>query len=177
MALFSHCRQVQPLPDNLAANSLPSDIQERNVRKVRISAKVTFAIWVLETTSLAVLFFAQYIYQNYEFLSTASVLLLHVAIPFTFLANSSENRERLGDVKFIDIFQNTIRIRAKNPINSYPMVPTVALNVGFKSIKERASEKEVSKWTDRLQNPFNGAEVKDPNENDEAILSTFQRNI
>ena len=177
MALFSHCRQVQPLPDNLAANSLPSDIQERNVRKVRISAKVTFAIWVLETTSFAVLFFAQNIYLNYELLSTASILFVHVAIPFTFLANSSENRERLSDVKVIDIIQNTIGICAKNATDSDPTVPTVAYTVGSKSIKEMASEKEVSKWADRLQNPFNGAEVKDPNEHDETVLSTFQGNI
>ena len=116
MAIFVYCRQVEPSPDNLAANSLASDIQERNVRKVKISAKVTFAIWVKETISFAVLFFTKNIYHNYELLKTFSVLLLHVVIPFVFLANSSENRERLADVRFLNVIQN----------NSWNLVQTLA---------------------------------------------------
>ena len=49
MVILFYCRQVEPSPDNLVANSLASNIKERNVRKVKISAKVTLAIWVLET--------------------------------------------------------------------------------------------------------------------------------
>ena len=53
---YFHCRQVEPSDDNLAANSLTVDVQNRNVKKVRIRAKVNFAIWVWETISMAVLF-------------------------------------------------------------------------------------------------------------------------
>ena len=131
MVILFYCRQVEPSPDNLVANSLASNIQERNVRKVKISAKVTLAIWVLETISFAVLFFTKNIYQNHELLKTVSILLLHVVIPFVFLANSSENRERLADVRFLNIIQNTLGLRPKNAIQSDPMVPTVAHSVGL----------------------------------------------
>ena len=113
MVIFFCCRQVVPSPDNLAANSLASDIQERDVRKVKMSAKVTLAIWVLETISFAVLFVTKHIYQNHELLSTVSILLLHVVIPFIFLANSSENRERLADFRFLNVIPNTIGIHPK----------------------------------------------------------------
>ena len=177
MAIFVYCRQVEPSPDNLAANSLASDIQERNVRKVKVSAKVTLAIWVLETISFAVLFFTKNIYQNYELLKTFSVLLLHVVIPFVFLANSSENRERLADVRFLNIIQNTIGIWPRNAINSDPMVPTVAYIIGFKSTKEVMSEKEVRKWAGHLENPFKGTTLEDSNKHDGTVLSNFQEKI
>ena len=156
MAIFVYCRQVEPSPDNLAANSLASDIQERDVRKVKISAKVTLAIWVLETISFAFLFFTKIFFQNFELLKTVAILLLHVVIPFVFLANSSENRERLADVRFLNIIQNTIGIWPRNAIHSDPMVPTVAHIIGFKSTKEMMSEKEVRKWARLLENPFKG---------------------
>ena len=174
MAIFFRYRLVVPSPDNLAANSLASDIQERDVRKVKISAKVTLAIWVLETISFAVLFVTKHIYQNYELLSTVSILLLHLVIPFIFLANSSENRERLADVRFLNGIQNTIGIHHQNEIRLSPMVPTIAYTVGFKSTKEMMSEKEVRKWAGRLENPFKGTRFKDPNENDGTVLSDFE---
>ena len=177
MAIFFYCRQVEPSPDNLAANSLASDIQIRNVRKVKVSAKVTLAIWVLETISFAVLFFTKNIYHNYELLKTFSVLLLHVVIPFVFLANSSENRERLADVRFLNIIQNTLGIRPKNAIQSDPTIPTVAHSVGFKSTKEMMSDEEVKKWAGLLENPFKRIKFKDPNENDWPVLSDFQEKL
>ena len=178
MAIFFCFRQVVPSPDNLAANSLASDIQEKDVRKVKISAKVTLAIWVLETISFAVLFVIKHIYQNYELLSAVSILLLHVVIPFIFLANSSENRERLADFRFLNVIQNTIGIHPKNAIRPSPMVPTIAYTVGFKSTtKEMMSEKEVRKWAGRLENPFKGTRFKDPNENDGTVLSDFEEKI
>ena len=177
MAIFFRCRQLKPSPDNLAANSLASDIQERDIRKVKISAKVTLAIWILETISFAVLFVTKHIYQNYELLSTTSILLMHVVIPFIFLANSSENRERLADVRFLNVIQNTIGIHPKNAIRMSPMVPTVAYTVGFKSTKEMMSENKARKWACRLESPIKGTRFKNSNENDGTVLSDFEEKI
>ena len=54
LSLYFYFRQVDPASDNVAANSLQSCMQHRNVRKVDVNAKITFIIWLLEIFSIIV---------------------------------------------------------------------------------------------------------------------------
>ena len=155
---FFYCRQVEPSDDNLAANSLAFDVQNRNVKKVQIRAKVNFAIWVWETISLAVLFLVSRILQNYELTMTLFILFFYVAIPFIFLTNSSANHDRLVDVGFLKTVQNTLRLPIRSRIVPILKVPAVDAISGFEC---KIREEEVQKWADCLENPIKTLKLKD----------------
>ena len=111
------CRQVRPSPNNFAARSLAPYEQNRNMRKVEINARVTFAIWIVETILSVVLFSVIKIWRFDEFTMPYYILCLHIVVPFIFLTNSSENRKHLVDVGFINILRNTIGVNQQQNIS------------------------------------------------------------
>ena len=155
---YFHCRQVEPSDDNLAANSLTVDVQNRNVKKVRIRAKVNFAIWVWETISLAVLAIVSRILQNYELTMTLFILFFYVAIPFIFLTNSSENHARLVDVGFLKTIQNSLRLPGQSKTVPSLKVPIVD---AISCLDRKRRKEEVQKWADCLENPIKSFKLKD----------------
>ena len=172
-----HYRQVCPSPDNLVAKSLAPDIRSRNMRKVQISAKITFTIWILETILLVVLFLVVKIWQYQEFTMIFYVLFPHVLVPFTFLMNSSETKECLVDVGFLDILRNTIRFRAQNSNNDLnPRMPTVACSSDAypRPVPEIRQNEEALKLAVHLEKPFQRTNVKNPKKDDDPVISDFQ---
>ena len=155
-----NCRQVDPSTDNFAARALPSDIQRRNVRKVQINAKVTCAICILETVSMTLLFLARKIFHNYEISMIVAILFLYVAIPFTFLKNSSENKDALVDVGFLNIIKKTIGIQSKHLVDPSPNVSLGADTPDVNYNKFIGSDKELRAWAIRLGNPFQEEQLK-----------------
>ena len=100
-------RQVEPSPDNLAVQCLASDIQARNVRKVKINANVTFLIWILEslantTSPIAVLFDYRSIFYLFGF------IWYYVILPYTYLMNTSHYRKRIIDDGLVSILRNLL---------------------------------------------------------------------
>ena len=165
---YFHCRQVEPSDDNLAANSLTVDVQNRNVKKVRIRAKVNFAIWVWETISLAVLAIVSRILQNYELTMTLFILFFYVAIPFIFLTNSSENHDRLVDVGFLKTIQNSLRLPGQSKIVPSLKVPIVD---PISCLDRKRRKEEVQKWADCLENPFKSFKLKDTGDINGTVFS------
>ena len=151
---YFHCRQVKPSDDNLAANSLTFDVQNRNVKKVHIRAKVNFAIWVWESISMAVLFLVSRILQNYELTMTFFILFFYVAIPFIFLTNSPENHDRLVDVGLLKSIRNTLRLPEKPKIDPNLTMSTVKAISGFSYFSYKRREQEIPKWADCLATPI-----------------------
>ena len=154
---YFYFRQVEPSDDNLAANSLAFDVQNRNVKKVQIRAKVNFAIWVWETISLAVLFLVSRILQNYELTMTLFILFFYVVIPFIFLTNYSANHDRLVDVGFLKTIQNSLRLPGQCELVPSLKVPTVDT---ISSLDRKKREEEVQKWADWLENPIKSFKLK-----------------
>ena len=97
----------------MAASALASNVQQRNVRKVAINENVTFAIWILETASVVVMFVVWIIFQKKELTTTLIFLFWYVITPLTFLMNISENKDRLANMGLSDIVRNTFGISLK----------------------------------------------------------------
>ena len=160
----------------MAARALASDVQTRNVKKAQISAKITSAICILEAISMMVLFIVRNIWQSYEVSMVLVIFFFYVAIPFTFLKNSSENKERLVDVGFLNIIQNTFGIPSRHTVNSDPTLPTISQTSDFGCSQRMGSKEEVRAWAHRLENPPKVTKWKNPNENDGTVLSDYHEN-
>ena len=115
---------------------MESDIQNENIKRAQINAKITFAIWVLEMLSFVVMIVVAKIWKNFEITLTFFIFFLHVALPFTFLKNSSENKQRLMDVSVLNIIQNFIGARKIKRIYPSLEVATVAatLDVNYTTV-------------------------------------------
>ena len=99
-------RQIEPSPDNLIVQSLDTLLQERNTRKVKINANVTFFIWILEwvaNTSIVIawVFASRYTKTFPEF----ALFWYYVILPNTYLMNTSHNKDLIID----DGLKTTIR--------------------------------------------------------------------
>ena len=104
------------------------------------------------------------------------IFSFYVAIPFTFLKNSPENKERLVDVGFLNIIQNTFGIPSRHTINSDPTLPIVSQTSDSGCSQRMGSKEEVRTWAHRLENPPKIIKFKNPNENDGTVLSDYHDN-
>ena len=101
--------QVNPTPDNLAVKMLSHEVQNRNVRKVKINAQITFVIYVLEciaNTSIYILWGFVYGTSNHVTLGLA-ILWFHIILPYTFLMNTSHNKNRVMNDGWWNTIKNT----------------------------------------------------------------------
>ena len=110
--------------------------------------------------SMTLLFLARKIFHNYEISMIVAILFLYVAIPFTFLKNSSENKDALVDVGFLNIIKNTIGIQSKHLVNPSPNVCLGTDTPDGNYNKAIGSDKELRAWAIRLENPFQEEELK-----------------
>ena len=103
-------RQTNPTPDNDAANCLPLDTQMRNIRKVQVNAQVTFAIYILETMALASVVIVWFAIRKNELSATLSFVSFYVVLPYTFLMNTSHNKNLITEHGFLNTIRNAIQI-------------------------------------------------------------------
>ena len=101
-------RQLEPSPNNAAANSLAEVVQMRNLRKLKINVNVTFIIWIFEW--VANLFIYVTFIVNKKLNSTFGMgvngmLWYYVILPNMHLMNTPHNKDRVID----DGFKNTVK--------------------------------------------------------------------
>ena len=96
------------MPENLAALSLESTMQQRNVRKVEVNAKITYLIWIMETFSIVLLVLVGVIMSMKELASVINLLIYYVIIPLTFLMNTSDRKDRLIDLGFFGLIREYV---------------------------------------------------------------------
>ena len=92
----------------MAANSLQYCMQQRNLRKVEVNAKITFIIWLLEIVSIIVVAVVGLIAGMKEIASVLYMLFYYVILPLVFLINTSDNKDRLVDLGFFNLIRATI---------------------------------------------------------------------
>ena len=101
---------MHPSKDNLAAKSLSEPRQIRNVRKVKVNAQVTFVIYILESVAnfsiFVVWFFVNQ--RNSNLTLTLGVLWFNVILPYTFLMNTSHNKNLVADEGWGSTIRNTL---------------------------------------------------------------------
>ena len=88
---------MTPAPNNRAANSLSKLNQIRNIRSVEVNSRVAMILWIIECVaniSLAVMTAFQV--DNVTKFSIA-ILCYHIILPYTFLMNTSDNKDRIAE--------------------------------------------------------------------------------
>ena len=110
--LFFDYSQVQPSETNHAVNMLSETIKQRNIKKVKVNAQITFWIWILETvanySTLVVWSFAHRNTVDLTFIFI--VLWYHIIISYTFLMNTSHNKNLLIDDGWANTIRNTLKL-------------------------------------------------------------------
>ena len=96
------------MSDNVAANSLQYCMQQRNLRKVEVNAKITFIIWLLEIFSIIVVTVVGVVAGMKEIASVLYLLFYYVILPLVFVINTSDNKDRLVDLGFCNLIRATI---------------------------------------------------------------------
>jgi len=92
---------------------LSEAIQQRNIKKVKVNAQITFVTYILETVANVSIFFLwNFAYQkNNDFSLILIMLWYHIILSYTFLMNTSHNKNMLVN----DSWSNTIRNIVKVP--------------------------------------------------------------
>ena len=106
--IYFYFRQIEPVSDNVVANSLQSCLQQRNLRKVEVNAKITFIIWLLEIFSIIVVAVVGLVAGMKEIASVLYLLFYYVILPLVFVINTSSNKDRLVDLGFFNLIRATI---------------------------------------------------------------------
>ena len=96
------------MPGNLAALSLESCMQQRNIRKVEVNAKITFLIWIIETFSILLLAAIGVIMSMKELASVINLMIYYVIIPLAFLMNTPDRKDRLIDLGFLSMIRSYV---------------------------------------------------------------------
>ena len=95
---------------------LSHEVQNRNVRKVKINAQITFVIYVLEcvaNTSIYIIWGFVYGTSNHVTLGLA-ILWFHIILPYTFLMNTSHNKNRVTNDGWWNTIKNTFAHHEKS---------------------------------------------------------------
>ena len=85
----------------------------RNMRKVQVNAQVTFAIYILETVALASVVIVWFAIRKNELSATLSFVSFYVVLPYTFLMNTSHNKNLITEHGFLNTIRNAIQIPCK----------------------------------------------------------------
>ena len=112
---------MHPSNDNIAARSLSKMRQTRNVRKVKVNAQVTFVIYILETVANLSIFIVWFFvnHGNNNLTLTLSVLWFNVILPYTFLMNTSHNKNLVADEGWWNTIRNTFGLSENSVSSSY----------------------------------------------------------
>ena len=104
-------RQVTPSEDNVAARSLSEENQMHNMNLVAVNARVTFVVWILETiANISVLILWQLVYGTTTFGTlTNSMIWYYLIISYTFLMNTSYNKDRIIEDGWKMIIMNALK--------------------------------------------------------------------
>ena len=126
------------MSDNVVANSLQSCMQQRNLRKVEVNAKITFIIWLLEIFSIIVVAAVGVTAGMKEIASILYLLFYYVILPLVFVINTSDNKDRLVDLGFCNLIRATICYPCCRVIQNDPD-PHMNLDEGNPTCSRKAS--------------------------------------
>ena len=100
---------------------MAEDIQVRNVRKVKISARLSFTIYILETIGGLISFLIGPILRYNQIAETVFLLFFYVIQPGTFLINTSNTRDIITDEGYLNALRSNLGfLTIINQIESKP---------------------------------------------------------
>ena len=104
-------RQVTPTENNRAAKSLSKDVQSHNLKLVKVNARVTLVVWILEDiANLSIAILWVFVYGSTSFgTMTNSMIWYYLIISYTFLMNTSYNKDRIISDGWKIVIMNSIK--------------------------------------------------------------------
>ena len=132
----------------------------RNMRKVKINAQVAFALYILETVGQVLVFVLWIIIGQTEAGMTLAVTLYYVVLPYTFLMNTSHNKNLLIDYGWMNTIRNVL-----GPLTETRLIFVQALvrytNILRSSIHNKRNRTEQERTINDEQGKQNGPDAKD----------------
>ena len=101
---------MTPAPDNRAANSLSIFNQERNMKNVAVNTKITMVVLIMESIANICIMLSWIIGSGMFNIIALTIVIFwyYVIIPYTFLMNTSFNKERIIDEGWKTVILNII---------------------------------------------------------------------
>jgi hypothetical protein len=143
LIIWLYFRQVDPTI-NEAPRHLSEDIQQRNIRKVKVNAQVAFAIYILETIGIFSMLLIWFFFGKTEFARTASTLLYYVLLPYIYLLNTSNNKDRITDEGWWSTVRYALGMPNKNVTEIHSQAQEETFNMQTHRTKANHSKKYVS---------------------------------
>ena len=114
---------------NDAPKRLPEYIQQRNIRRVKVNAQVAFAIYILEIIGLLSMALIYVVFGITEFARTASILLYYVLLPYIYLLNTSNNKDRITDEGWWSTVRNVLGMSSNNVTEIHSQTQEESINM------------------------------------------------
>ena len=82
----------------------------RNLRKLKVNADVTFAIWILEWvgTFIIIFFWCLDASRGINLIMEAVIVIFYVVLPHSYLMNTAHNKDRIIDEGLKNIIKNAL---------------------------------------------------------------------
>ena len=133
----------------------------RNLRKAKVNSQVTFAIYILETVGQLSVFVLWIIIGQKEVGITLAVILYYVVLPYTFLMNTSHNKNLLIDEGWMNTIRNVL-----GPLTETILIGLQALlryaNILRLSILNKRNRTKQEGTVNDEQGKQNAKDAKDP---------------
>ena len=109
-------RQVAPSQNNSAVKCLSKEIQQRNIRKVEVNARVAFVICILELlANVCIMFALSFVYGKTTFGTlTMSMIWYYIILPHTHRMNTSHNKHLIVDHGWTNTIRNVIGVQKRH---------------------------------------------------------------
>lgn len=173
------CRQVTPAPTNRAANSLSKANQKRNIRSVEVNARITMMIWIMECMANFCVFLCVILVPSKLNLNnlTIKILWYYITMPYTFLMNTSYNKDRIIDegwkTVLMNIFIKPHSFNARSIIGKLQTRPEQALNnANDRIIKQEREKVQECESNGMLRKSRQTRKNHPPNVRDTKIIAT-----
>ena len=89
---------------------LSDEVKLRNMKKVKVNAQITFIIYILESVANVSILVAWtlVVHKSNDLPRMLSILWYHLFLPYTFLMNTSHNKNLVVDDGWVTTIQNTL---------------------------------------------------------------------
>ena len=100
--------KVDPSKNKIAANNLSDDVNETNMRKLKLNAQVTAMTSIIEAFGNIIQWSIWIFITKFAGYGTLiqSILLYFVILPYVFLMNTSQNKERVIEIGWLNVLKN-----------------------------------------------------------------------
>ena len=105
---------------------LSDEIKLRNMKKVKVNAQITFIIYILESVAnVSILVtWTLVVHKSNDLSRMVSILWYHLLLPYTFLMNTSHNKNLVVDDGWVTTIRNTLMLPSPPNILRLDRIPS-----------------------------------------------------